>query len=284
MIFLLAAIFMANYAIGDLQGCLKPLERLLEKIGFDLTRDRLWFAGDLVNRGPESLGVLRFVKSLGQAACCVLGNHDLHLLAAAAGHGRDNRSDTIADILTAPDRIELIDWLRHQPLAYAEAAFPNHLMVHAGVLPSWTKAKTLSLAREVETALQAETWTDFMSTLYGNQSNRWDEGLTGPDRWRVIVNALTRMRFCTADGLMEWKNKQADAIEGYFPWFDVPGRQTANQRLIVGHWSTRGLNIRPDLIAIDTGCVWGGCLTAFDLDTEALFQISCESELDPAMF
>lgn len=268
---------MSTYVVGDLQGCLSPLKDLLERMAFNPASDRLWLTGDLVNRGPESLETLRFLKQLGNAVRCVLGNHDLHLLAAAAGHGRKHRSDTIADILEAPDRDELIDWLRHQPLAYADEAFPDVIMVHAGLLPQWSPKKALKLAAEVEAVLQSDAWQTFMAVLYGNQPDAWDDELTGNDRLRIIVNALTRLRFCTQEGVMDFKIKDSarSAPPGYVPWFEVHGRKSAKARILFGHWSTLGLMVRDDLCGLDTGCVWGGRLTGLRLEDGEIFSTPC---------
>ena len=270
---------MALYLIGDVQGCDAALARLLDDIGFSSSRDRLVLLGDLVNRGPQSLAVLRRMVALGDAASCLLGNHDLHLLAVSQGVRKPHRSDTVADILTAPDRAALLDWLRHRPMALQQAGV---LMVHAGVLPQWTAAQTLRLAAEVETVLRGADWSVFMHQMYGNEPDAWFDGLQGSARLRVIVNALTRLRFCTAEGRMEFDTKggAADgAPPGFMPWFDVPGRRTADGVVAFGHWSTLGWLNRPDLISLDTGCVWGGCLSAVRLGRSAnereLIQVRC---------
>ena len=273
-----------TYVVGDLQGCLSPLLRLLEQCKFQPeSGDRVWFAGDLVNRGQESLATLRFIKQLGDAATCVLGNHDLHLLAAAAGHGRKHRSDTLDEILTAHDSEDLINWLRQQPLAYADARHPNVLMVHAGVLPQWSARQTLALAQEVQTVLGGDDWQNFMAVLYGNKPGVWEDSLSGADRLRVIVNALTRLRFCTLSGEMDFKSKDnaGTAPDGFMPWFDVPQRASADTRILFGHWSTLGLTVRQDVVGLDTGCVWGGCLTALRLEDNALFSTKCEQAVTP---
>lgn len=272
---------MSTYVVGDLQGCLSPLEDLLERMAFDARHDCLWLTGDLVNRGPESLQTLRYLMAMGNSVRCVLGNHDLHLLAASAGHGRKHRSDTIADILDAPDRNTLIDWLRQQPLAYADPAFPDTIMVHAGVLPQWSAKKTLKLAREVEQALRSDAWQDFMAVMYGNQPDCWTDDLAGNDRLRLIINALTRLRFCTASGEMDFKIKDnaKSAPLGYMPWFEVPGRKSARTRILFGHWSTLGLMVRDDLCGLDTGCVWGGRLTGLRLDDGEIFSTPCAAAL-----
>ncbi|QTD46130.1 symmetrical bis(5'-nucleosyl)-tetraphosphatase [Ottowia testudinis] len=270
---------MALYMIGDVQGCDVALGRLLDKLAFSPSRDRLILLGDLVNRGPESLLVLRRMSALGDAAACLLGNHDLHLLAVSQGVRKAHRSDTVAGVLAAPDRDALLDWLRHRPLALQERGV---LMVHAGVLPQWSAAQTLQLAGEVQRVLRGADWAVFMHQMYGNQPDEWHDGLQGAARWRVIVNALTRLRYCTAEGRMEFDTKSGGidgAPPGYMPWFDVPGRQTARDVVAFGHWSTLGWIDRPDVISLDTGCVWGGCLSALRLAADArqreLIQVRC---------
>lgn len=263
------------WAIGDVQGCCRALDRLLAHP--DLAGDpeaRFWFAGDLVNRGPASLASLRRVMSLGTRAVAVLGNHDLHLLAMAAGVRRPHANDTLAEILAAPDAQDLIDWVRSRPLAHAEG---NHLMVHAGVLPGWTADDTLERAHEVEAVLRGPDWKAFLATMYGDAPRAWSDDLRGADRLRVIVNALTRMRFCTGAGAMEFETKDSagSAPPGYFPWFEVPSRRTTDTTVVFGHWSTLGLVQRPNLLALDTGCVWGGELSAMRLHDRRLVQIPC---------
>lgn len=247
--------------IGDVQGCDDALGRLLDHIGFSASRDSVYLLGDLVNRGPGSLAVLRRLIALEGAAQCLLGNHDLHLLATAHGVRKPHRSDTLDDILRAPDREALLDWLRARPLALHAHGW---LMVHAGVLPQWSAADTLALADELQVALRGPDWTDFLHTMYGNEPPLWSDSLRGADRLRVIVNAFTRLRFCTAQGVMEFATKDSAgaAPEGFMPWFDVPGRRTEGVPIAFGHWSTLGTVNRADLQALDTGCVWGGCLTA----------------------
>jgi bis(5'-nucleosyl)-tetraphosphatase (symmetrical) len=259
------------WAVGDLQGCLTSLLRLRERLPADA---RLWLTGDLVNRGPESLASLRWARDQGDKIATVLGNHDLHLLAVAAGIRKPHRSDTFDEFLAAPDRDELLEWLRRRPLAHFEGGW---LMVHAGVLPQWTIEQTLSLAREAGAVLAGPHWIEFMRDMYGNQPASWDEHLTGSDRLRVIINALTRLRFCTTAGTMEFATKEGldHAPAGYMPWFDVPGRRSAGTPIVFGHWSTLGLIDRPDLLAIDTGCVWGRQLSAVRLHDRRLVQIDC---------
>lgn len=271
---------METFAIGDVQGCAAELALLLERIEAASPHARLVFVGDLVNRGPESLRTLRQVMALGERARVVLGNHDLHLLAVSQGIRPPGRGDTLDDILQAPDRNDLLDWLRSQPLALMA---DDHLVVHAGVLPLWTAAKVLALSAEVEAQLQGKAWTDFLRTMYGNEPARWDEGLRGADRWRCIVNALTRLRFCTADGEMEFATKEGPGQPpaGYLPWFDVPGRRTADVPLAFGHWSTLGLVQRKNLAGLDSGCVWGGRLSAMRLSDGFVVQVDCAGYRKP---
>jgi bis(5'-nucleosyl)-tetraphosphatase (symmetrical) len=265
---------MPTYAIGDVQGCYTELERLLAGFKFDPAEDRLWFVGDLVNRGPGSLEVLRLVKSLGEHAVTVLGNHDLHLLSRAAGLAKARSDDTLESVIRAPDCAELIEWLRQRPMLHAEGEW---LMVHAGLLPEWNAAKALALAHEVETALRGPGYHEFLSKLYGSKPEYWNESLQGMDRLRIIVNAMTRLRFCTAEGVMEFQTKggTTQAPPGFAPWFDAPRRAHADRTIICGHWSALGLKIRPDLLALDSGCVWGGSLTAIRLEDRTLFQVPC---------
>ncbi|HEX4985854.1 MAG TPA: symmetrical bis(5'-nucleosyl)-tetraphosphatase [Burkholderiales bacterium] len=270
---------MATYAIGDLQGCLDPLRQLLGEAGFRESADRLWLVGDLVNRGPQSLEVLRYVKSLGARATCVLGNHDLHLLMVAEGRAKAHREDTLGAILAAPERGELLDWLRGRPLMHAEG---EYAMVHAGLLPSWSIAQALELAGEVGDALRGPDWRGLMAGMYGNQPDRWDDGLEGYDRLRVVINAMTRLRICTPDGRMEFthKGRLDDIPAGYQPWFTVPGRRSAGTPVVCGHWSALGLRVEPDLLALDSGCLWGRQLSAVRLEDRRLFQVSCPKLAD----
>lgn len=274
---------MTTYALGDIQGCQPQLQQLLAMIGRETPDAGLLFAGDLVNRGPASLEALRQVKALGERAVSVLGNHDLHLLAVACGIRPMKAGDSIQPILDAPDRDALIDWVRHRPMAYAIGK--GMLMVHAGVLPQWDMEKTLALAHEVEAVLRGPDWKDFLAEMYGNSPDKWDDALMGSARLRCIVNGLTRLRFCTADGQMEFASKMGTdtAPEGYMPWFDVPDRKTRHDTVVFGHWSTLGLLLRDNLVALDTGCVWGGKLTAVRLDDRALFQVDCPGFLEPGV-
>lgn len=271
-----------NYLIGDVQGCCDALERLLQRLDFSPSRDRLWLLGDLVNRGPASLATLRRLVRLGDTATCLLGNHDLHLLAMAHGVRRPHRGDTLDDILAAPDRAALMDWLRQQRMAVFEAGW---LMVHAGVVPQWSRDDTLALAAEVEAVLRGPDLPDFLHAMYGNEPACWTPGLSGTARLRFTVNALTRLRFCTADGEMDFKTKDgADAApEGFMPWFDAPGRRTLGTPIAFGHWSTLGLLDRPNLLGLDTGCIWGGQLTAARIDGEhrEIIQVQCEQAQRP---
>jgi bis(5'-nucleosyl)-tetraphosphatase (symmetrical) len=285
---------MAMYLIGDLQGCDEPLQRLLDTIAFSPSRDTLYVLGDLVNRGPASDAVLRRLMGYGDAARCLLGNHDLNLLAVAAGVRKPHRKDTLTAVLQASDREAMLHWLRHQRLAMQEQLGDHTLlMVHAGVLPAWTATKTIALAAEVETLLRSPDAVTFFHTMYGNAPVAWHETLAGDDRLRVIVNALTRLRFCTADGQMEFNTKDsADAAPaGYMPWFAVPGRQTAHDTLAFGHWSTLGWLERRDVLALDSGCVWGGCLSALRVAAGAkdqpmvqeLIQVKCPQTQKPGL-
>jgi bis(5'-nucleosyl)-tetraphosphatase (symmetrical) len=264
----------AIYAVGDVQGCFAELEALLEAIQFDRRNDRLWFVGDLVNRGPESLAVLRLVKGLGEAAVTVLGNHDLHLITLSAGLAKSRKDDTLADVLNAPDRAALLDWLRERPMLHVEG---EYVLVHAGLLPQWDIDQAQTLGREVEAALRSSRHRDFLGTLYGGLPDRWSDALRGADRLRVIVNAMTRMRFCTPAGVMEFQSKGGaqQAPPGYLPWFDVPGRKSAGHTIVCGHWSALGLRMGPNLLALDSGCVWGGQLSAVRLHDRALIQVPC---------
>jgi len=266
---------MATYAIGDVQGCFDALQALLHECGFDARRDRLWFVGDLVNRGTQSLETLRFVKSLGDKAITVLGNHDLHLIMVAAGFSHEHKQDTLTAILQAPEREELLNWLRHRPLLHRE---DEYVMVHAGLLPRWTITQARDLAAEVEEVLQGPNYRDLLANLYGGEPPYWDKALRGWERLRVIVNALTRMRFCTADGVMEFHAKGGvdTAPPGYMPWFAVPGRASADYTIITGHWSALGLKQEKKLLGLDTGCLWGGALTAVRLEDRCVFQHRCQ--------
>ncbi|MEI7614772.1 MAG: symmetrical bis(5'-nucleosyl)-tetraphosphatase [Betaproteobacteria bacterium] len=265
---------MATYAIGDIQGCFGSLLRLLERCAFDPARDKLWLVGDLVNRGPRSLETVRFVRDLGDAAITVLGNHDLSLLMAAEGFGKRGKGDTFDDILDAPDRDELLDWLRQQPLCHLEGGY---CLVHAGLLPQWRVGQARALASEVEAVLRGSQWRELLAQMWGSEPASWQDSLEGWARLRVIINAMTRMRFCSPQGVMDFKVKGEveKAPKGFMPWFEVPGRRSADSVLITGHWSALGLKIMPNLLAIDSGCLWGGALTAIRLEDRVVFQVPC---------
>lgn len=265
---------MATYAIGDIQGCYDQLRQLLDRVAFDPARDTLWLAGDIVNRGPQTLAVLRFLRGLGDRAVITLGNHDLHLLVVAAGVRKPHPGDTLDDLLAAPDRDELLDWLRQQRLMHAGAGYA---MVHAGLLPQWSVPQALELAREVEAVLRGPECNHFLQHLYGNEPRRWQDDLAGYDRLRIVVNAMTRLRLCTADGTMEFAHKAAlaDAPAGYVPWFELPDRASRGTPLIFGHWAALGLVLRDDLLGIDSGCVWGRQLTAVRLEDRKVYQCDC---------
>jgi bis(5'-nucleosyl)-tetraphosphatase (symmetrical) len=265
---------MTTYAIGDVQGCYDQLRRLLDTVRFDDASDQLWFVGDLVNRGPKSLETLRFVRGLGTCALTVLGNHDLHLLVVAAGVRKPHRGDTLDDILRAHDRDELLDWVRGRKMMHVDFGCA---MVHAGLLPQWTIEKALSLAHEVESALQGDEYPELLQNMYGNEPTQWNDTLSGYDRLRVIINAMTRLRLCDVHGRMEFSHKTAlhDAPAGFLPWFDVPGRASGGTPIVCGHWAALGVMLREDLFAIDSGCVWGRQLSALTLEDRYLVQCDC---------
>ena len=271
---------MSTFAIGDLQGCANEADQLLERIFAGFGPDTgIVFVGDLINRGPDSLAVLRRVKALNASSAgavdAVLGNHDLHLLAVAAGIRPPSRSDTLDSILAAPDRDALLDWLRQRPLAMLR---DGHLLLHAGVLPQWSVQQVLDLAGEVETVLRSPDWRTGLAEMYGNQPDRWDDALAGSARRRCVINALTRLRLCTPDGAMDFKvkdNAKAPPGSGLLPWFDVPGRRTRGTPIVFGHWSALGLMVREDVVALDSGCVWGGHLSAINLDDRGVLQVEC---------
>ena len=275
---------MAVYAIGDIQGCADELDRLLDHIAFDPAADRLWFAGDLVNRGPGSLDALRRVHELDPVSTVVLGNHDLHLLAVAWGAGREKRGDTLRPILEAPDREVLLEWLRRRPLFHQDPEL-GYSLVHAGLPPIWDSGTANRLAREVEAVLGGPDPEPFFHVMYGDQPDRWDEALEGWPRLRYIVNALTRLRYVRDDGRPALAAKGAPGSQpsGCHPWFDHPDRASRGQRIVFGHWSTLGLQITRDTFGLDTGCLWGGRLTALQLDTEEprVFQVDCPGAVTP---
>lgn len=265
---------MATYAIGDVQGCFSSLQQLLTEISFDPVQDRLWFVGDLVNRGPDSLRVLRYVKGLCSSAVTVLGNHDLFLLAVAAGIAAPRAKDTIQEILAAPDRDELIHWLRHQRLLYREGPF---VLIHAGLLPQWTIEEAAALALQAETALRGPTSDQLLRALYESGHLQWSPTVAGTARLAAITKVLTRLRICSADGVMEssYTGPPAQAPAGFVPWFQLPTRKSANATIICGHWAALGLHVERNLLAIDSGCVWGNRLTAIRLDNRQVFQVAC---------
>lgn len=271
---------MATYAVGDIQGCFHSFQALLKKIQFNAAVDKLWLVGDLINRGSGSLEVLRWMFDHQSSIVTVLGNHDLHTLVVSEGFVRPHRSDTIQPLLDAPDAPELLSWLRQQPLLHFEH---GHLMVHAGLLPQWTAINAKLLADEVHAALIADNYRDFLKHMYGNQPVQWDEDLYGWDRLRVITNAMTRLRLCSQAGEMEFKFKGElkNRPEEYLPWFDIAHRASANTPIIFGHWSALGLHVGNNIYALDTGCLWGGALTALRLDDKAVFQVPCHVDDAP---
>jgi len=261
---------MARFAIGDVQGCATELRALLELLNFSPDRDQLWFVGDLVNRGPDSLGCLRLIRALGDNATVVLGNHDLHLLALAYGSQLKNKpGDTLREILRAPDRLVLLQWLLERPLAHQDPVHGD-LLIHAGLVPQWSVSQTLALAQEAQSALRAAP-EDFLDHMYGDKPAQWSDALRSADRLRFIVNTLTRLRVCTADGRVALKAKgpppkPAAGADALLPWFEIPARASRDTRIIFGHWSTLGFVNAQGVIGLDTGCVWGGSLTAVNLD------------------
>ena len=275
---------MAVYAIGDIQGCFDELQALLAQIGFDRQKDRLWFTGDLVNRGPKSLETLRFVKGLGERAVTVLGNHDLHLLAVAFGYGKKLAKDTLKPILQAEDGEALIHWLRHRPVLHHDPQL-GYLMVHAGLPPQWDLATTKACAHELEQVLRGDDYLDFIANMYGNKPKRWKESLSGIDRLRFITNAFSRTRYCRADGALDFKAKGApgDQPDGLIPWFEVPGRKSRDLRIVFGHWSTLGVGEKANTLALDGGCLWGGQLVAARIDTPTpqWHCLPCEASCQP---
>ena len=277
---------MALYLIGDIQGCNDALGRLLDTVAFSPSRDTVVLLGDLVNRGPDNVGVVRRLMALGGSAHSLLGNHDLHLLAIAQGIRIPHRGDTVQDVLNAPDREGLLNWLRHQHLALLRPIDGQDLlMVHAGVLPQWTAQQTLALASEVQTVLRGPDYALFLSAMYGNTPDQWNDHLQGYARLRIIVNALTRLRFCSADGTMEFTAKEGadESPPGYMPWFEVPQRRSANTPIAFGHWSSLGFMDQHHVVCLDTGCVWGGCLSALEIQgakagggfNHRLIQVPC---------
>jgi bis(5'-nucleosyl)-tetraphosphatase (symmetrical) len=274
---------MALYAIGDIQGCHAEFCQLLDLIAFSPASDRLWLVGDLVNRGPESLEVLREVRKLGDAATTVLGNHDFHMLTIAAGHRQPHRSDTLDAILAAPDRDELVGWLAARPLVVVEG---ERMMVHAGLLPQWTPATALMLSREVQAMLASDSAHEFLGALYGDEPRQWSETLAGYDRLRVAVNACTRLRFCTADGTMTFREKRGidHTPEGFLPWFAHASRLSARMTVVCGHWSTLDLMLAPNVLMLDSGCIWGGTLTGIRLSDRQVTQVPSQHPVQPKPF
>jgi bis(5'-nucleosyl)-tetraphosphatase (symmetrical) len=278
---------MSTYAIGDIQGCYKELQQLLALINFDPKHDTLWCTGDLVNRGPQSLEVLRFFKSLGERAISVLGNHDLHLLVIAYGFTEYlNEDDTFNEILAAPDREELMEWLRHLPFLHHDAE-RDLTLIHAGLPPQWDLKLAIKNAREVESVLRGKRFKDYLAHLYGNKPRKWSSDLEGWDRMRFITNCFTRLRYCNAEGKLALKRKGSpseellDNKEGDYPWFMVPKRESRHHRIIFGHWSTLGYRDDHSIYALDTGCLWGGSLTALRLEDRKVFCIDCHGERTP---
>ena len=279
---------MAVYAIGDVQGCFDELQRALEQVNFDPAGDRLWFVGDLVNRGPQSLQTLRFVRDLGDRANCVLGNHDLHLLALASGNLRKAGKDTLGQVLEAPDREELLTWLRHRPLMHYDASL-GFAMLHAGLPPQWSIAQAAGYAREVEQVLRSTDHIEYFDEMYGNKPHSWSESHSGMERMRFITNCFTRLRFCSADGVLALKEKGPPGTQAksrFLPWFEHPERASRDTRIVFGHWSTLGYLARHNVWSIDTGCLWGGELTLLRLDSEdpTPVHLQCQGSQDPRLF
>lgn len=262
---------MATYAIGDVQGCFDELQQLLEKVSFK-KQDRLWFVGDLVNRGPKSLEALRFVRDLGSRAVTVLGNHDLHLVAQHQGVEHTRKDDTFRDVLAAPDSGELVAWLRTRPMMHVEGAYA---MVHAGLLPQWSIDEANAFGAEVAAVLAGPRYGEFLSNMYGAKPDRWDDALDGWDRLRVIVNAMTRMRFCDREGRMDLAGKGTEPRKGFLRWYET--RKRDNHTILFGHWSQLGLLLEPRHVCLDSGCVWGGALSALRLEDRALFEVPCRA-------
>lgn len=278
---------MAVYAVGDIQGCYDELRDALDGVGFEPGRDTLWCVGDLVNRGPKSLEVLRFFRDLGESGLCVLGNHDLHLLALAAGNGKHKDEPSLVEVLKAPDRDELLHWLRHQPLLHYDPGL-DFAMIHAGLPPQWDLETARACAGEVEEILRGDAHVDYFMQMYGNKPDRWDPGLTGMERWRFITNCLTRLRFCEPSGRLTLKEKgpPGSQAKGRVPWFAHPERASRPQRILCGHWSTLGYLAEHNVWALDSGCVWGGSLTLLQLDRNPPVPHSspCPGQQNPARF
>lgn len=278
---------MAIFAVGDVQGCYDELRQALDRVGFEPGNDRLWCVGDLVNRGPKSLEVLRFFHQLGDSAVCVLGNHDLHLLALHAGNGNHGNEPSLDAVMAAPDRDELLDWLRCRPLMHEDPSI-GFAMLHAGLPPQWDMSTAASCAREVESVLRGDGHRDYFMQMYGNKPRRWDPALSGMDRWRFITNCFTRLRYCEPDGSLALKEKGPPGSQraGRVPWFEHPDRASRNQRIVFGHWSTLGYWARDNVWALDTGCLWGGSLTLLRLDSAVPehHALPCPGWQNPAAF
>ncbi len=275
---------MATYVIGDIQGCYVELQQLLRQIHYRPDKDKLWCVGDLVNRGPSSLEVLRFIKNLGNRAITVLGNHDLHLLAVAHGRTeRIHRKDTLTAILNAPDKTKLLTWLRHCPLLHYDITL-NVAMIHAGLPPQWNFAQASQYAHEVETVLRSDQYLTYFNSLYGSKPRTWSENLKGEERLRYITNCFTRLRYCSAEGELALEKKEAPDPKSdsqYQPWFSLPNRRSREIRIIFGHWSTLGYYANHNVVALDTGCLWGGMLTALCLEDERIYRVPCAGACDP---
>lgn len=269
---------MATYFVGDIQGCFDDLQALLTQVSFDQSKDQLWLTGDLVARGPKSLETLRFVKNLGNAAVTVLGNHDLHLLAIDAGFAKLNPKDKTQPIFDAPDKNELLTWLRQQPLAIKHPKY-NVIMVHAGISPQWTQDAALTYAREVEVVLQSDQYQALLANMYGSSPDFWQENLQGFDRYRYIINAFTRMRFCYLNGQLEFNNKFSPATnqnKDHQPWFKIEGQQLEGAHVIFGHWAAlEGQCEHSNATTLDTGCVWGNSMTMLRWEDQSIFSAPC---------
>ena len=265
---------MSTYAIGDVQGCYDELRLLLDEIAFDPAADRLYFVGDIVNRGPLSLETVRFIKNLGEAAVTVLGNHDLHLLAVAQGASKTKRRDTFGDILGAPDRDDLLDWLRHRPILHSTGEF---YLIHAGLPPQWDMETAARCAKEVEEVLRGDGAAEFFTRMYGDSPTLWTEQLEGWERIRFITNCFTRLRYCDLEGALDMKEKGGPGSQAanLLPWFRVPGRRSEGAKIVFGHWSTLGFHLENDCVCLDTGCLWGGELTALGLEDGRRFSVNC---------
>ncbi|MEH6502307.1 MAG: symmetrical bis(5'-nucleosyl)-tetraphosphatase [Cycloclasticus sp.] len=274
---------MATYAIGDLQGCYDPLRRLLDTLKFDPAHDQVWFAGDLINRGPKSLQTLRFIISLGDSARSVLGNHECHFLAVAYGHKKPHKADTFEQLLAAEDAKGLVDWVRKQPFMYEDEAL-GYSMIHAGLPPQWSLSEARQYARELEATFQSDNIDPFLASMYGDQPNHWNTNLTGNERLRFVINCFTRLRYCDEQGRLHLKEKGAigTQAEGSLPWFETPNRKTLNDKILFGHWSTLGLHKKNNTICLDSGCLWGDKLSAIKLDgSEQIISQDCEASLKP---